>query len=780
MSLIQLASDEDNNQNNYNCVFSRPIVIPKNAKLQLVNATLQSNEDTIEFNGQNNTAVLKVGYNPQTADFIVAKIPLNETIPLANLEGNFSKVVNEATIYPPLHIKEGFVNSWGIMNTLPLTESKSSLKTFTSQVKALPSINQSTGTFKDYYKQYPLQENIIDLYPKDLNGDIEADMEFFLQTQADRRLVDVVKSTAGTNYQDNGFSIINHYKVDGIDEPVEDEDFELGNRRLTATAVMEETSIMSEWVFSVDTPSNRTNFVGSTVDENNRLVGLMPLKYIHNSKSSIVNRAVVYNNQGSERSGYAVAEGKTYRTSDDEESSPCSIGVLFTGSTYSVVGLEYRGGGEYNINNNMAVLVAPITIPATPRIYIGFKIDATNQQQMTVYVCKQAEINDANGLFHSSHLVHTTDYKKNFLTPSFFPLVPIMYNGVRFSYDQGGGAIRYVGCESSRNNFTQRSLVGLEHIYAQGNNDALLWNKNYTFNPTTPTELLEGITPTDNLDPVTFSASSIKHLHIHSTLNENNGAGTIDLLLKDADGNVFDDGDDLFDLHSVSTGRKFTFDTTGKKATITSINAKGSNASLGVSLQFDSPYPSDLSTEIGTGALNVMSGVPSDDLVPIFSQFALNDQTQAQLTWSFTTTNNLTPIAPLYEGIGANIGDFLGMPNNIQKILTSGAFYTTGDITTLVSDFTTSNPSFHIQIMNLPHKSYNSIIKSIDKTIAVISKRSLKSTQNFYQPAYPIEIALENDTELSMNNFTVRITDAFNVLAKNLTGMSEVIVLIKS
>ena len=774
MSLIQLASDEDNNQNNYNCVFSRPIVIPKNAKLQLVNATLQSNEDTIEFNSQNNTAVLKVGYNPQTADFIVAKIPLNEATPLAKLELNFSKVVNEATIYPPLHIKEGFINTWGIINTLPLTEGNSSIKTFTSQVKALPSINQTSGTFKDYYKQFPLQENIIDLYPKSINGNMEDDMAFFLNTRADRRLVEIVKTTNAPNYQDNGFTIRNQYKVDDDDEPSSAQEKELGDRRLTATAIMEETSVMREWVFSVDTPDNRTNFVGSTLDENNRLVGLIPLKYIHNSKSSIVNRAVIY-----KRSGYVLTNEKTYETDEAEESSPCSIGVLFNGTTYSVVGLEYEEGGEYNDNNYMAELVAPTTIPATPRIYIGFKIHATNQQEIEVYVCKQSEINDANGLFHSTHLVHKTDYKENFLTPSFFPLVPIMYNGVRFSYDQGGGAIRYVGCEASRSNFTERSLVGLEHTYDQGNNDALLWNKNYNFNPT-DTELVEGITPTDNLEPVTFSATSIKHLHIHSTLNENNGAGTIDLLLKDADGNVFDDGDDLFDLHSVSVGRKFTFDTTGKKATITSINAKGGNASLGVSLQFDSPYPADLSTEIGTGGLNVMSGVPSDDLVPIFSQFALNDQTQAQLTWSFTTTKNLTPIAPLYEGVGANIGDFLGMPNDIEKILTSGAFYSTGDIATLLSDFTTSNPSFHIQIMNLPHKSYNSVIRSVDKTIAVISKRSLKSTQNFYQPAYPIEIALENDKELSMNNFTVRITDAFNVLAKNLTGMSEVIVLIKS
>ena len=89
------------------------------------------------------------------------------------------------------------------------------------------------------------------------------------------------------------------------------------------------------------------------------------------------------------------------------------------------------------------------------------------------------------------------------------------------------------------------------------------------------------------------------------------------------------------------------------------------------------------------------------------------------------------------------------------------------------------NPSYHIQINNLPIKSLNSVNHSLVPTIAVIPKSSITNRQSVIEPSEVQFLDLNNKEELNLNELSVRITEADNTLTKDLGGTVELICMIK-
>lgn len=91
------------------------------------------------------------------------------------------------------------------------------------------------------------------------------------------------------------------------------------------------------------------------------------------------------------------------------------------------------------------------------------------------------------------------------------------------------------------------------------------------------------------------------------------------------------------------------------------------------------------------------------------------------------------------------------------------------------------SPSYHIQISNLPIKSFNSINHSITPTIAVLSKENFTTGQaTTLVPTETHYIEINNKNAISLNELSVKITNNDNVLTSDLDGSVELICIIKS
>ena len=86
----------------------------------------------------------------------------------------------------------------------------------------------------------------------------------------------------------------------------------------------------------------------------------------------------------------------------------------------------------------------------------------------------------------------------------------------------------------------------------------------------------------------------------------------------------------------------------------------------------------------------------------------------------------------------------------------------------------------HIQITNLPIRSWNGTISNLCKDIAVcfLNRESDAITTTGYveyEAPYPVEIALNNKQTITLQSMDVLITYDNNKPVQNLTGVTEIV-----
>ena len=140
-------------------------------------------------------------------------------------------------------------------------------------------------------------------------------------------------------------------------------------------------------------------------------------------------------------------------------------------------------------------------------------------------------------------------------------------------------------------------------------------------------------------------------------------------------------------------------------------------------------------------------------------------------------------IEQLHPTQEATLGAIIGINtrfnlfDNETEGLILGSYYF--QITTLdvYADF--NNPSYHIQLNNLPVKALNSINHSITPTIAVISKVNVNKESTNITPNEIQFININNKEKMVINELSVRITNDDNTLTEDLEGTVELICMIK-
>ena len=86
----------------------------------------------------------------------------------------------------------------------------------------------------------------------------------------------------------------------------------------------------------------------------------------------------------------------------------------------------------------------------------------------------------------------------------------------------------------------------------------------------------------------------------------------------------------------------------------------------------------------------------------------------------------------------------------------------------------------HIQLTNLPIRSYNGAISNLCKDIAVCFLNKDDASVGpgglvEYEAKYPVEISLNNQQTLTLDSIDVLITRDNNTIVKNLTGTTEIV-----
>ena len=133
----------------------------------------------------------------------------------------------------------------------------------------------------------------------------------------------------------------------------------------------------------------------------------------------------------------------------------------------------------------------------------------------------------------------------------------------------------------------------------------------------------------------------------------------------------------------------------------------------------------------------------------------------------------------------STLGPVLGLNENVytanttvatdSEILGSKQWSKTG----IITNRTAGNPSYHIQLSSLPVQSLNSVNHSITRTIAVIPKSSVGTQQTSIEASEVQYVSLNNKSEINITDIDVKITEADNTLTSDLTGMVELICMIK-
>tara|TARA_R110000764_G_scaffold3451_2_gene14366 strand:- start:1649 stop:3652 length:2004 start_codon:yes stop_codon:yes gene_type:complete len=140
-------------------------------------------------------------------------------------------------------------------------------------------------------------------------------------------------------------------------------------------------------------------------------------------------------------------------------------------------------------------------------------------------------------------------------------------------------------------------------------------------------------------------------------------------------------------------------------------------------------------------------------------------------------------IEQLHPTQEATIGPIIGINtrfnlfDNETEGLILGSYYF--QLTTLDVYADYNNPSYHIQLNNLPVKALNSINHSITPTIAVISKVNVNKESTSITPNEIQFININNKEKMVINELSVRITNDDNTLTEDLEGTVELICLIK-
>lgn len=131
----------------------------------------------------------------------------------------------------------------------------------------------------------------------------------------------------------------------------------------------------------------------------------------------------------------------------------------------------------------------------------------------------------------------------------------------------------------------------------------------------------------------------------------------------------------------------------------------------------------------------------------------------------------------------ATLGSIIGINtrynifDNETEGLILGSYYFQRTALDVYADF--NNPSYHIQLNNLPVKALNSINHSITPTIAVISKVNVNKESTNITPNEIQFININNKEKMVINELSVRITNDDNTLTEDLEGTVELICLIK-
>ena len=133
----------------------------------------------------------------------------------------------------------------------------------------------------------------------------------------------------------------------------------------------------------------------------------------------------------------------------------------------------------------------------------------------------------------------------------------------------------------------------------------------------------------------------------------------------------------------------------------------------------------------------------------------------------------------------SSLGPVLGLNENVytanttvaadSEILGSKQWSKTG----IITNRTAGNPSYHIQLSSLPVQSLNSVNHAITRTIAVIPKSSVGTQQTSIEASEVQYVNLNNKSEINITDIDVKITEADNTLTSDLTGMVELICMIK-
>ena len=197
----------------------------------------------------------------------------------------------------------------------------------------------------------------------------------------------------------------------------------------------------------------------------------------------------------------------------------------------------------------------------------------------------------------------------------------------------------------------------------------------------------------------------------------------------------------------------------------------------------------DTSTNYSTTATGLTTLVPQLDYAGSIFAYLNADETQLSkatdinelITPNFQSAQEQLHPRGLYEK--ASIGGILGLNENIYKYDKDDSSVKKGSVkferTELDINDLDGNPSYHIQINNLPIKSLNSVNHSLVPTIAVIPKSSITNRQSVIEPSEVQFLDLNNKEELNLNELSVRITEADNTLTKDLGGTVELICMIK-
>ena len=147
--------------------------------------------------------------------------------------------------------------------------------------------------------------------------------------------------------------------------------------------------------------------------------------------------------------------------------------------------------------------------------------------------------------------------------------------------------------------------------------------------------------------------------------------------------------------------------------------------------------------------------------------------------------NEYNTLHPEVLSKSSTLGPALGLNQNVytadttvaedDEILGSKQWSRTG----LVANRTAGNPSYHIQLTSLPIQSLNSVNHAITRTIAVVPKSSVGTQQTSVEPSQVQYVSLNNKSEINITDIDVKITEADNTLTNDLTGMVELVCMIK-